>query len=399
MNILIISQHFYPEEFRINEIARELVDKGNNVEVITGLPNYPQGEVYDGYKDKFEEEYFGVIIHRTKIRPRHSGSLNLFRNYMSFMFNAKKSLKRIKNNIDIVFCFQTSPVFQIRPAVFAKKKFNCPLITMCCDQWPESLNARGLSKGIAFNIISNYCTRLYNKCDFILNVAPSFIDYNNKVNKVPLNKMDWTIQHSEDSFSNVDTSKVSTKNKTVDLLFAGNIGKVQNVKDIILAYNELKYKDLNIHILGNGSEYDECNSLIEELKLHENVIMYGRIPNSEMINYYRKCDACLLTLSGKTAIGNTIPSKLTGYMSASKMVIAAIDGDSRKIINESKCGIFTDPDDYHKLASIIDEYYSHYDLYKDYGKNGRKYFEKYCTLDVFMNKLDDIFMKFKKEEK
>lgn len=396
MNILIISQHFYPEEFRINEIARELVKNGNNVEVITGLPNYPQGEIFEGYKEKLEEEYFGVVIHRTKIRPRHSGSLNLFRNYMSFMFNAKKTLKRIKNKIDIVFCFQTSPVFQIRPAILAKNKYKCPLITMCCDQWPESLNARGLSNGIIYNMISNYCTKVYNKCDYILNVAPSFIDYNHKINKVPLNKMDWTIQHSEDPYGNVDTSKAST-NDIIDLLFAGNIGKVQNVKDIILAYNELRYKNLKIHILGNGSDYDECSNLIKELKLVENIIMYGRIPTSEMINFYKKCDACLLTLSGKTAIGNTIPSKLTGYMSARKMVIAAINGDSRKIIDEAKCGIYTDPDDYHKLAYLIDEYYKNYDLYRDYGNNGRQYFEQYCTLDVFMNKLNKIFIKLLNE--
>ena len=136
MKILIISQHFYPEEFRINDIAAGLVAKGHSVDVVTGLTNYPKGEIYDGYKDRLIDNYLGVRVFRTAIRPRHTGSLNLFLNYMSFMKNAKKTLKKLDNSYDIVFSYATSPVYQIVPAIKAKNQFKCPLICMCCDQWP-----------------------------------------------------------------------------------------------------------------------------------------------------------------------------------------------------------------------------------------------------------------------
>lgn len=394
MNILIVTQYFYPEEFRINEIATELVKKGNHVEVVTGMPNYPKGEIFKGYEKKYEEDYAGVIIHRTNTRPRHQGSVNLFRNYFSFVRKAKGRIRKLSGKFDVIFCYMPSPVFQLSPSIFAKNKFNCPLVCMCCDQWPESLKARGLSKGPIFRIISRYCKKVLNKCDHILNVAPSFIEYNCDVNKVPIEKMSWCIQHSEDSFRNIHTSKAENTD-TVDLMFAGNIGKVQNVEDIILAYNELKYDDLRIHIFGDGSSYDSCKKMVEDYKLSKNVIFYGRVSVDELSTYYKKMDACLVTLSGKTEIGNTIPSKLTGYLSAGKTILAAIKGDSRKIIDESQSGLYTDPDDHKKLADLFKKFYHNRDLYKNCGENGRAYFEKYCTLDYFIEKVENIFAQLK----
>lgn len=390
MNILIVSQHFHPEVFRINEIARELSAQGNHVEVVTGMPNYPKGEIFEGYEDKYEECYFGVKIHRTKIRPRHQGRLNLFRNYMSFMQRAKKTVKALDGSFDIVFCYMSSPIFQLAPAIYAKKRFKCPLVLMCCDQWPESLKAGGLNGGIVFDLIGLYCKRALNQCDHIINVAPSFIQYNHTKNGVPLEKMSWCIQHSEDNFKDVDTEKKDGF-ETVDMMFAGNIGKVQNAEDIIRAYNELKYDDLRIHIFGDGSSYEECRKLVQQYGLSRNVLLYGRVTPEELASYYSKMDACLLTLSGKSAIGNTIPAKLPGYLSAGKTVLAAIKGDVRDVIDEAQCGIYTDPDDYHKLAKLIDEFYRNKSRYSTAGKNGRLYYEKNCTLEVFISKLLKTF--------
>ena len=387
---MIISQYFYPEQFRINEIATELVASGHKVEVVTGMPNYPLGEVFDGYDEKLDELYNGMEIHRTKTRPRHKGTVNLFLNYVSFVFKAKHRIKRINGNFDVVFCFMPSPVFQLSPAIYAKNKFKCPLVCMCCDQWPESLKARGMKKGFAFWLISKYCRKVFNKCDHILNVAPSFVEYNHVINLVPKERMSWCIQHSEDFFAGCDTKKDETI-KTVDLMFAGNIGKVQNVEDIIMAYSLLRYQDLVIHIFGDGSSFATCKDLVENLGVSNNVILHGRISRDELSKWYKKMDACLLTLSGKTQIGNTIPSKVSEYMSSGKTIIAAINGDTRELIKESKCGLCTEADDYKKLADLIDEYYKNKSKYDSCGSNGRVYYEKFCTLDYFMSRIVNIF--------
>ena len=210
--------------------------------------------------------------------------------------------------------------------------------------------------------------------------------------------MSWCIQHSEDSFLEVDTKKTEEIDK-LDLMFAGNIGKVQNVEDIILAYNELRYPDLRIHIFGDGSSYEDCRRLVEEKGILENVIFYGRVSRDELAGYYKKMDACLLTLSGRTAIGNTIPSKLSGYLSARKTIVAAIAGDSRYVIDAARCGLYTDPDDYKKLAETISELYHNRERYSECGIRGREYFEKYCTLDRFMEHVDGVFSKLISTEK
>ena len=130
--------------------------------------------------------------------------------------------------------------------------------------------------------------------------------------------------------------------------------------------------------------------MVEKHELSNNVLLYGRIDVEELSKYYENMDACLLTLSGKSAIGNTIPAKFSGYLSAGKTVIAAAFGDVRQVIDEAKCGLYTDPDDYHELATIFDEFYKNRDRYAECGKNGRRYFEKNCTLQCFMERLEAL---------
>ena len=387
MNILIVSQYFYPEVFKINDIAVELVNRGNSVSVVTGLPNYPEGEIFDGYKNKLFDDYYGVKIYRTKIRPRHKGTINLFLNYMSFMRKAKKTVKKIGKKFDIIFCFEPSPIFQLTPAIFAKQLNNCPLVLMCCDQWPESLKARGLKKGPAFKIVANYCIKNLNKCDHILNVAPSFIEYNHKVNKVPIEKMSWFIQPSDD----FGIQESNEEKDTTDLIFAGNIGQVQNVEDIVMAYSLLKYPNLRIHIYGDGSNRSACEELAAKEKVRDNVIFYGRVSPNVLKTKFKYMDACLLTLSGKSNIGNTIPSKLTSYFSTGKPIIAAIGGDSKELIETNQCGLCCPPDNIEELSKIIDKFYKNKKTYLSYGKKAREYFINNCTLQTFIDKLEMLF--------
>lgn len=387
MNILIISQYFYPENFKINDIATELVKRGNDVSVVTGIPNYPEGKIYEGYKNKLFENYNGVKIYRTRIRPRYTGSINLFLNYMSFMFKAKKTIKKIKSNFDMVFCYEPSPIFQLTPSIYAKKLFNCPLVLMCCDQWPESLKARGINRGLIFNLVSKYCRKNMNKCDHILNVSPSFIEYNHAINGVPYEKMSWAIQPCDDFGLQ---EKINSANET-NLIFAGNIGHVQNVEDIVLAYSSLKYENLFIHIFGDGSKKTFCEQLVKREGVEKNVLFYGRISATQLKKEFKKMDACLLTLSGKSDIGNTIPSKLTSYLSTGKPIIAAIKGDSEAIITNNKLGLCCIPDDFNELAKIISNFYNNKEKYFLYGKNARDFFDQNCTLDYFVNNLLIIF--------
>ncbi len=391
MKILIISQRYYPENFRINDITFSLVKLGYDVTVLTGIPNYPEGKIYQGYENKknTKEIVNGVKVIRCHELPRKKGALHLFLNYISFMKSASKKVRKLKDNFDLIFVNQLSPVFQIKPGVIAKKRFNCPLITYCYDIWPESLKAGGLNeKNPIYKIIGKISKKLYNKSDLILNTSISFAKYLHEKNDVPYEKMIHLPQPYDMTNEEIDYNKI--KNDTIDLMFAGNIGKVQNVKDIIEAYNILKNPKLKIHIFGNGSELDNCVNLIKKYQIEENVIIYGRKPLEQINEFYKNVDACILTLSGKNDIGVTAPAKLMGYMMAGKMIIAAAKGDTCEILENAKCGIYTRPDDAVALADLLKQYINNYDSYSEYGQNGKNYFKNNYTLEIFLNRLETI---------
>lgn len=399
MKILVISQRYYPENFRINDITFELAKRGNEITVLTGIPNYPEGEIYPGYENKQNtiEIINGVKVIRCKELPRKKGAIHLFMNYMSFMSSSCKKVKKLKDNFDLILVNQLSPVFQIKPGVIAKKKMNIPLITYCYDIWPESLKAGGIGENNpAYKMIWKMSKKLYNKSDLILNTTKSFAKYLHEKNNVPYEKMIHLPQPYDDIKEDVNYQK--EKNETIDLMFAGNIGKVQNVTDIIEAYNIIKNPRVKIHIFGNGSEYDKCLELVKKYQVENNVILYGRKPLSEINEFYKNVDACLLTLSGKNDIGLTAPAKLMGYMMAGKMILAAAKGDTCEILDDSKCGIYAKPDDALALAELINQYVENYDSYCEYGQNGKRYFKNNYTLEIFLNRLENILSKEVKNE-
>lgn len=163
MRILVVSQYYYPEPFRINEICEELVLRGHNVTVLTGNPNYPDGEIYAGYDNKDNEEIInGVRVIRCVLHPRHRGIVNLFFNYLSFLLSALRRIRKIKNEFDVVYAYQLSPITSCQPAVYFAKKFKLPLLMYCLDVWPESIVGQVSEKKPIFKIVKNISAKIYN---------------------------------------------------------------------------------------------------------------------------------------------------------------------------------------------------------------------------------------------
>ena len=140
MKILIVSQYYYPEQFQINEIAPALVKLGHSVTVLTGLPNYPKGKIYDGYEDayKSQEVIDGVEVIRVKEHPRKKGALHLLWNYWSFAAKGNNRAKKLKEKYDIVLAYQLSPITSVYPAITYAQRHKVPLLLYCLDIWPES---------------------------------------------------------------------------------------------------------------------------------------------------------------------------------------------------------------------------------------------------------------------
>lgn len=388
MNILIVSQRYAPEQFQINEIAPELVRRGHRVTVLTGVPNYPQGEIYDGYEKgkRREETVDGVRIIRVRERPRKHGKLNLLRNYLSFAFFGARRARRLPGDFDLVLCYQLSPVSMLRPAVAYARKYKKPLLCYCLDIWPESAKDHMPIRFI-YRMIGAYARRMYAACDRIAVTSEPFMEYLTRVNGVDPRKMEYIPQHADASMLGMDLS--AEENGIADFLYAGNFGKAQTLQVIIRAAAELKDRsDFRVHMVGDGSRRGELETLARELGVAEKFVFYGNQPRASMPDFYRKADALLLTLRGNNEVGNTMPGKLQTYMTVGKPIFGAINGAADQVIRASDCGRCVPAGDAEGLARLMREYLNHPERFAACGANARRYFGEHFTFEIYMSALE-----------
>jgi glycosyltransferase involved in cell wall biosynthesis len=386
MNILLISQYYYPEQFLINEIAAELVKRGHKITVLTGLPNYPDGVVPEQYKHgKRDEVVGGIRIIRTYERGRGKGKANLVLNYLSYAFSASRKAKRL-GKFDLVFCYQLSPITMAAPAVAYKKKYHVPIMLYCLDIWPESAQAH-IGTGKLYSIIAKYSKKIYSQCDKIAVTSEPFIQYMVSKNGIDKNRLVYIPQHADGEMLNMNLA--AADNGIVNFMFAGNLGKGQKIETIIKAVALLKdRKDFCVHVVGGGSMKSALELLADELEVTDKIIFHGQKPRSEMKEWYKKADALLITLRGNNFVGNTMPGKLQTYMTTGKPIFGAINGAAKQVIEEAKCGSCVPAEDVDGLAQIMLDYIEHKDKYSECGENGRKYFKKHFTMSVFIERLE-----------
>lgn len=397
MKILVVCQYYYPEPFRISDICEELVKNGNEVTVLTGIPNYPEGVIYEGYDngDKRDEYINGVHVIRCYTIPRKKGSLYRLLNYYSYAISS--SLKVLFNNVkaadgsefDVVFVNQLSPVMMAYAGMLYKWKHNKKLVLYCLDLWPESLAAGGIKKNsLIYKLFDRISGQIYKSCDQILVTSKSFIGYLSQKFAISKNSFTYLPQYAEDLFENV-ASKAEAK-KTIDFVFAGNIGTLQSVDTIIEAAELLKdNKQLLFHIVGGGIELASLQDEVKAKNL-ENVIFYGRRPVEEMPKFYSMADAMLVTLTGDPLLSLTLPGKVQSYMAAGKAIIGAIDGETKTIVEEAQCGFISKSGDSKALAESILRFSSLSDEDKEsMGLKARIYYTDKFSKNMFFKVLEN----------
>lgn len=388
MKILVICQYYYPEPVKVHDICEELVKEGHEVDVVTGTPNYPMGYIYEGYEkgQKTDEVINGVNVHRCKIVARKNNPVFRLLNYLSFPKQAKKYLKSIDKQYDAIFVYQLSPVLMAKPALYYKEKYGTKIILYCLDIWPESLKVGGVSeKSPLFRYFKKESEKIYTSCDKILVTSKCFIKYLSEKFSIDKSKFDYLPQYAEAQYSKEECAKKPSSK--INLMFAGNLGKAQNLEIIINAAEKLKdYKNLQFHLVGDGSEYEKLKSIVREKKL-SNVIFYGRKPASEMPKYYSVADAMLITLKGGSAISETLPGKMQTYMAAAKPVIGSIDGDANEVIKQSKCGFCCRAEDEDGFIEQIKKFIEYEDK-KKLSENSYNYYKNNFTKDIYITTLN-----------
>ena len=390
MKILIVSQYYYPEQFQINEIAPELVRRGHLVTVLCGLPNYPKGEIFPGYTDnsKLLETVDGVKVIRVKNKPRGHNPLSLIRNYISFVREANKRLKHIGTDYDVVLGYQLSPVTSMLPALKYSKDNGIPSMLYVLDIWPASAESHlPIKRGLIFKWLSKISRHIYNSTDYILVSSRPFIQYLNRVNNVPLDKIGYLPQHADASMLNSDLDKKG--GHTVDFLFAGNLGAGATLEVIIKAAVLIGNRDdYRVHFVGDGSQRIKLEQLVKDAGLGDRIIFHGNHKRSDMPNFYKSADALLITLRGNNEVGDTMPGKLQMYMTTGKPIFGAINGAAKEVIEEARCGRCVTAGDADGLASLMLDYIENKSAYSECGDNARNYFKHYFTLDKYVSSLE-----------
>ncbi|MCM1540469.1 MAG: glycosyltransferase family 4 protein [Blautia sp.] len=362
-HILVISQYFYPEEFRINDICEEWVKRGYEVTVVTGIPNYPQGRFFDGYGwgKKRKEVYKGIRIVRLPIIPRGERAATLILNYFSFV--ASGFFWKVFTGIraDKVFVFEVSPMTQALPGVWYARKRKIPCYIYVQDLWPENVEfVAGIHNRRVIGAIDKMVNYIYRNCTGIFATSPSFVRkieergsaWNGKNSKVVY----WP-QYAEEFYRPMG-KKVLEKDACFQVVFTGNIGYAQGL-DILPATAEiLKKKGIGCRfmIVGDGRYREELEREIASRNVADMFLMPGRKPPREIPEILAGSDVAYISFANNLLFENTIPAKLQSYMACGIPILASATGETKRIIDEARCGIACKMGDCVALAEGIEHF-------------------------------------------
>ena len=393
MKILLVSQYYYPERFSVSDIAEALVKEGNEVTVLTGRPNYGFQRILPEYKKVKYEEINGVKVHRVHVFPRKYSRISIIKNYLSFNISGKRFARHFKEEFDVVLSISLSPVISISPALVYAKKHKVPCVLYCQDLWPEStLVTHAVKKNsLTYKILYKWSKSIYSKCDRIVISSPSFKEYFEK--ELNIKEKVFNVVNQPILNSTKKSEPVIYKNKH-NLVYAGNIGKVQLTDRLVEAMKYVKTEDVILHLMGMGSELEQIKDKITKENLSKKVIYEGAYPIEKAEAFYVNADALVVSLKNEGYVGKTIPNKAIQYMKYGRPLLVVAEGDTKEMLSCAKGSIFSheQPED---IAKSIDEICTLKE--KDqFGLNNKKYFEENFTTEKLTHQLFNELISAKK---
>ncbi len=333
--ILVVTQHFWPENFRINDIVEGFLQDGIAVDVLCGLPNYPKGEWFPGYSaaGPFEEEWHGARLYRCKEVPRRGNtSVNIFLNYVSWPWYAAHALHRLPGGYDAVFCFNTSPVLMCWPAIRYAKKHHIPFTNYVLDIWPENLYSVLNVKNKALRAIAQGVSdALYKKADRLIAMSEPLQQRLCQRTGMPPQKIAVIPQYCEDFYAvpQPDAALQAQFGGRFNLVFTGTFTPAQSLETVITAVQDARSRGadmLHLLLVGDGMSCAALEAKVKELHAEDAVTFYGSVPATDIPKFTALADALIVCLSDSPDLGLTVPAKVASYMAAGKPVLASMDG-------------------------------------------------------------------------
>jgi len=401
MKILVISQYFYPENFRINDLCLGLKELGHTVSVLTSKPNYPKGIFFKGYTffGKSIDNYKGIKVYRSPIITRGNASgIRLFINYISFVIFGILRTLFINEKFDKILVYAPSPITVGYVGAFASFKFKAKAYLWVHDLWPESVkDAGGINNKFILKLVNLMTRSIYFFYQTILIQSPNFKEYIIEQG-VKESKIIYYPFYAEDYYKIVPKKEEikSLYGNGLNFIFAGNVGVAQSFDTIIDAAISLKEKpiDFNFIIIGDGRDRKRVEEKILKLSLYNNFKFLGSHPPEKMSDFFACADALIVSLKDTKIFSMTIPGKLQSYLASGKPIIASLNGIGATIIKDSNSGLVSDAEDPVSFADSIFRFSQLTEQEKDkLGINARKYFEKEFQRSRLLKRLIDIFEK------
>jgi colanic acid biosynthesis glycosyl transferase WcaI len=363
MRILIFSQYFWPENFRVNDLVRALNQRGHEVTVLTGEPNYPEGRIYSEYAaspSRFTR-YEGSDVFRVPLLPRGNGSARLVLNYLSFVLSAGVAApwKLRRREFDAIFVYQPSPITTCLPAISLGYIKGAPVILWTLDLWPETLQALGVVRSPQLLAAVGTMVRfIYRHCALVLGQSRA-CEANVGRYAGSTSKYRYFPQWAEEMFDERGAlcemaPEVQPFADSFNVMFAGNIGDAQDFTAILAAAAQLK-SDARIRwlIVGDGRSADSVRSDIIAMGLQDCVVMLGRYPLDRMPSFFAAAGAMLVSLKRDPIFAMTIPGKVQAYLASGRPIVGMLDGEGGRVIEESGAGLVAASGDSTGLARAV----------------------------------------------
>jgi len=407
LHILLISQYFHPETFRVNDMACEWVKRGYKVTVLTGIPNYPMGKYFEGYdkRHRTREKWNGVNIIRIPLVARGNSSNKLINaagmiaNYFSFVRSGKKWVKSKEAadlHADLVFTFEVSPMTQAMIGVWYGQKYNVPTYLYVQDLWPDNVETvTGIHNKAIIGPIDKMVDKIYKNTGTIFTTSPSFVQaiLNRKV-PVDQNKVHYWPQYAEEFYKPMDPVKVDGidwSDSSFKIAFTGNIGTAQGLDVLPKAAKLLKEVNVKFIIVGDGRYQPEFERQIDELGVRDMFVMIPRVPAERVPEILSNVDAGFISFNKTPLWENTIPAKLQSYMACGKAIVASASGETERVITEAGCGVCCEIGNADALAKgIISIMKSDCAVM---GNRAREYFDEKFDKKKLMDAMDEYFIK------
>ena len=400
--ILVVTQHFWPENFRINDMVEGFVRDGVAVDVLCGLPNYPKGEWFDGYSEKgpWEETYKGAGVYRAKEIPRKGNTgLRIFLNYVSWPWYAAKELHRLPGGYDAVFCFNTSPVLMCWPALRYAKKHKIPFTNYVLDIWPENLySVLPVKNRFMRWVAQTVSDSLYKRADRLIAMSvPLQIRLCERTGK-PASAVAVIPQYCEDFYAvpQKDDALQQRFGGRFNLVFTGTLTPAQSLDKVLRAVVKARAagaKMLHLLLVGDGMSREGLQALAAELNDPDAVTFYGSVPAQQVPAFTSLADALLISLADTPDLGMTIPGKLASYMAAGKPVVAAMNGAGAEAVRQSGGGLVSAACDEDALTrNLLTLCAMSATQRQEMGQKAKEYYEKHYRRAELLRRVETFIL-------